>query len=163
MSILGDGGYDCCSWDLRQEGDLFIESYFPHCSIFTVTAEVTLVPSSATYPISSLNRRREKSSGSAQCDFPSRDSDQVVSGSREGRKYQDCMVRLQNQIRFSCWDRGSTFWCNYTLCCCFTSSQLAPGRELITNEYIEHCKYTELIIVNYLLGVTTEVLQGWVL
>lgn len=124
-------------------------------------AEATFVPSSPAYPISSLNRGREESCVSTQCDFPSRDSEQVMSGSREGRTRQGCMDRLQNQVRLSCWDRGNLFWHNFTLFYCFTSSQLAPRREFIMTKYIEYCKYMEQI-VNYLLGITTDVLQGWV-
>lgn len=48
MSILGEGGCDWWSWDAGQEGDLFTEAY---CSIFTIIAEVTLVPSSSVYPL----------------------------------------------------------------------------------------------------------------
>lgn len=79
MSILGEGGCDCWSWDPGQEGDLFIESY---CFIFTSMAEVTLVPSSSVCPLSSLSSGAHEISGSSPGYFPLRDLLQMVSGSR---------------------------------------------------------------------------------
>lgn len=125
MSILGEGGCDSWSWDLGQGGDQFIESY---CFIFTIMAEVTLVPSSFVCPLSSLGSGRHEISGSSQGYFPPRDSLQVVSGSRQGRKYQNCVIWLQNIKCFSYWDKGDCF--GATFFCFFTSSQLATGRKL---------------------------------
>lgn len=132
MSILGEGGCDCWSWDPGQEGDLFLEIY---CSIFTIMAEVTFIASSSVYPLSSLSSGRQEISGYSQGYFPPRDSLQVIRDSREGRKYQNSMINLQNLECSSYWDQGRLFWCN--LLCFFTSSQLVTDREL---KMIKHTK-----------------------
>lgn len=79
---------------------------------------LTFVPSSPVYPTSPLNRGREESSGLTHGNFPSRDSDLVVSA------YSKDIARFEHQVAkpalfFA--GRRSMFWCNFVLFYCFIS------------------------------------------